>query len=617
MRMSRRRLLAGLAAAPALRALPSRAEEAGTYRGSGIAIHGDPKYKPGFAQFDYVDPAAPRGGSFWYAIGDATFDNLNPFILKGTAAGGIADLVFATLMRGADDEPFSNYAWVAKSIEVPKDRSWAAFEIDERARFHDGTPVTAEDVKFSFEILVSDKAHPTYAQYYKSVAKAELAGPGRVRFRFKEGANRELPLILGQLPVLSKAYWAKRQFDRPTLEPPLGSGTYKIAQAEPGRFVLFERIKNHWSDALPACRGYDNFDVIRYDYYRDETVTREAFKAGEYDWRAEEQALAWATQYDIAPVRDGRLIKRAIPNARPQGLQAVVFNRRRPIFADWRVRRALTLLFDFEWTNRNIFYGQYTRALSYFCNSELGSRGLPEGQELEVLRPFKGRVPDTVFTEPYTLPVYSGDGDIRDGLRRAFALLKEAGWEFRDGSMVEAKSGRPLRFEAIVATQGDERYLLPYFRNLARLGVKAGVRLTDPTQYQKRVEGFDYDVIMASWGQSESPGNEQRSMWSSAAADTTGSENYIGIKDKAIDELVDLVIAAPDYAALVARTRALDRVLLHHHFVVPCWYIDKDRLLWWDKFGLPPPHRRGTSYRIWWYDAAKAARLKGQIRSER
>ncbi len=615
-KLSRRRALAGIAGgAVTVSAWPRALAQADeTIKGPGIAMHGAPKYKPGFAHFDYVNPNAPKGGAIWEAVGAATFDNLNPFILKGTAAGGVASLVFATLMRAGDDEPFSYYAWIAKTIETPKDRAWAAFEIDERARFHDGSAVTADDVIFSFETLVGEKAHPFYRQYYKDVVKAERAGPLTVRFTFKEAGNRELPLILGQLSVISKAYYSKREFDKVTLDPPLGSGPYKIGQVAPGRYVTFERVKDYWAADLPASRGYDNFDLVRVDYYRDETVAREAFKAGEYDYHDENQALAWATQYDTAAVREGLLIKRAVPNTRPQGMQALVFNARRPNFADWRVRRALALVFDFEWTNKNIFYGQYVRTRSYFANSELASEGLPAGEELKILERFKGRAPESVFKEPYTLPVYAGDGNIRDGLRQALALLKDAGWEFKDGRLM--KGGSAMRVEALLQSQADERYILPYAQNLKRLGIVVDVRLVDPTQYQKRVEKFDFDLVNSGWGQSESPGNEQRSMWSSAAAETEGSQNYIGVKDTAIDELIDLVINAPDREQLVARTRALDRVLLHHHFVVPAWHIDKDRILYWDKFGLPEPHQRGTSFRYWWFDAAKAERLKGRIRSQ-
>ena len=439
-RWTRRHVLAGFAgtAAAASAWRPAFAETAGeTFKGPGLAMHGEPKYKPGFAQFAYVNPAAPKGGSLYTGVGDATFDSLNPFILKGTKASGIETYVFDTLMSASDDEPFSYYALIAKSIETPKDRAWVAFELDERARFHDGSPLTADDVIFSFETLVSDKAHPSYRQYYRDVVKAERAGPSTVRFTFKSAGNRELPLILCQFQIMSKAYWAKREFDKVTLEPPLGSGPYKIGQLQPGRFIAFERVKDYWAAGLPAARGYDNFDVIRVDYFRDTTVAREAFKAGEYDYHYENQALAWATQYETAAVRQGLLIKRPVPNSLPQGMQAFIFNTRRPMFADWRVRRALALAFDFEWTNKNLFHGQYVRTTSYFANSELAAKGLPEGEELKILERFKGRVPDSVFTAPYALPVYSGDGNIRSGLRDALALLKDAGWEFKDGKLAK------------------------------------------------------------------------------------------------------------------------------------------------------------------------------------
>jgi len=315
-------------------------------------------------------------------------------------------------------------------------------------------------------------------------------------------------------------------------------------------------------------------------------------------------------------VREGLLIKRAVSNIVPYGMQGFVFNARRPQFADWRVRRALAHLFDFEWTNKNLFFGQYLRCKSYFANSELASEGMPAGDELAVLERFRGRIPDTVFKEPYTPPAYAGDGNIRDGLRAALAQLKEAGWEFKDGRMLELKSGRALRVEALFQSQSIERVVLPLAQNLKRIGIPMELRLVDPAQYEKRIEKFDYDLIIQEWLQSESPGNEQRSMWSSAAAGTDGSQNYIGVNDKAIDELIDLVIAAPDRPQLVARVKALDRVLLHHHFVVPGWYTADDRILYWDKFGLPEPHKRGTSFRHWWYDAAKAQRLKGHIRSQ-
>ena len=609
---------AGLAAAAALGPALARAQSAApdVTKGHGIAMHGAPKYEAGFTHFEYVNPQAPKGGANYQGVGGATFDNLNPFILKGTGGGLISTLVFDTLMKSSSDEPFSMYGLIAKTIETPKDRSWVAFELDERARFHDGSPITADDVVFSFETLVSDKGHPQYRQYYHDVTKVEKTGPRAVKFTFRSAGNRELPLIVGQLAVFSKAYWSSRQFDQVTLERPLGSGPYKLGELSPGRYIAFERVKDYWAADLPANRGYGNFDVIRLDYFRDATVAREAFKAGEFDYRAENQALAWATQYDTDAVRQGLLIKQEVKHSRPAGMQAFVMNTRRPLFKDWRVRRAVTLMFDFEWTNKNLFYGQYVRTKSYFANSEMAATGLPEGAELKILERFKGRVPDTVFTEPYTLPVYAGDGNIREGARQALALLKQAGWEFKGNDLVDAKTGEPFRFEILTESQAFERVYAPFVQNLKRIGITAALRLIDPVQYQKRNEKFDFDMVTEVWGQSESPGNEQRSIWSSAAADTEGSNNSIGVKDKAIDELVDLVINAADREELVASCKALDRVLLHNHFVVPSWHSPVDRLVYWDKFGVSPPHRRGTSWLTWWFDPGKAARLKGRIRSQ-
>lgn len=608
---------AGLAAVSALGPNLARAQaaEPEIYKAHGMAMHGPPKYRADFTHFAFVNPAAPKGGSMYQGAAGATFDSLNPFVLKGTTASGITSFVFDTLMKSAADEPFTMYGLIAKTIETPRDRAWVAFELDERARFHDGSPLTADDVIFSFQTLTSDKAHPVYRQYYHDVVKAEAAGPRAVKFTFRAAGNRELPLIVGQLPVISKAYWANRQFDQVTLDRPLGNGPYKIGDMVAGRYIVFERVKDYWAADLPVNRGYSNFDTIRIDYFRDATVAREAFKAGEFDYRAENQALAWATQYDNDAVRQGLLLKREIPHMRPAGMQCFVMNTRRGQFADWRVRRALTLMFDFEWTNKNLFYGQYKRTTSFFANSEMAATGLPEGDELKILERFKGRIPESVFKEPYTLPVYAGDGNIREGARQALALLKQAGWEFKGSELVD-KAGKTLRFEILTGSATFERVYLPFIANLKRIGVAAELRLVDPVQYQKRVEKFDFDMITDGFGQSESPGNEQRSFWSGRAADTEGSNNTIGIKDAAIDEIIDLIINAPDREQLVARCKALDRILLHHHFVVPSWHLATDRMIYWDKFGVSPPHRRGTSWLTWWYDAGKAERLKGRIRSQ-
>jgi len=608
---------AGLAAVSALGPALARAQaaEPDLYKGHGMAMHGAPKYAADFKHFAFVNPSAPKGGAIYHGAPSATFDSLNPFILKGSPVTTVASLVFDQLMKSAADEPFTMYGLIAKSIETPKDRSWVVFEIDERARFHNGSPITPDDVIFSFQILTSEKAHPSFRQYYHDVVKAEAHGPRGVKFTFRVAGNRELPLIMGQLSVLPKAYWANRQFDQVTLDRPLGSGPYKVGDFVAGRYIVFERVKDYWAADLPVNRGYSNFDAVRIDYYRDATVAREAFKAGEFDYRAENQALAWATQYETEAVRKGELVKREVPHSRPAGMQCFVMNTRRSLFKDWRVRRALALMFDFEWTNKNLFYGSYKRTTSFFANSEMAATGLPEGEELKILERYKGRVPDSVFTEPYTLPAYSGDGNIREGARQALALLKPAGWDFKGNALVNAK-GEPFRFEILTGSPTFERVYLPYIQNLKRIGITAELRLIDPTQYQKREQTFDFDMITDGFGQSESPGNEQRSFWSSRAADTEGSQNTIGIKDPVIDELVDLIINAPDREQLVARCKALDRVLLHHHFVVPSWHLAVDRMIYWDKFGVSQPHRRGTSWVNWWHDAGKAERLKGRIRSQ-
>jgi microcin C transport system substrate-binding protein len=608
---------AGLAAVSALSPALARAQSAEPeiYKGHGAAMHGPPKYKADFTHFEFVNPQSPKAGAIYHGVPASTFDSLNPFVLKGTSVTVVASFVFDTLMKSAADEPFTEYGLIAKTIEFPKDRAWVAFELDERARFHDGSPITADDVIFSFEMLTSDKARPFYRQYYYDAVKAERMGPRAVKFTFRAAGNRELPLIMGQLPIISKAFWSTRQFDQVTLERPLGNGPYKIGDLAAGRYIVFERVKDYWAADLPVNRGYDNFDTIRFDYFRDATVAREAFKAGEFDYRLENQALAWATQFDTEATRKGELIKLEVPHQRPAGMQCFVMNTRRAQFRDWRVRRALALMFDFEWTNKNLFHGAYKRTLSYFANSEMAATGLPQGAELQLLERFKGRIPDSVFKEPYTLPVYSGDGNIRDGIRPALALLKEAGYDFKGSELVD-KAGKPIRFEILIGSPAFERIYLPYIANLKRIGILVTPRLVDPTQYQKRIENFDFDMTTGGWGQSESPGNEQRSFFSSKAADTIGSNNTPGIKDSVVDELVDLVINATDRDDLVMRCKALDRVLLHHHFVVPSWHIAADRMIYWDKFGVSRPHRRGTSWVNWWYDAGKAERLKGRIRSQ-
>lgn len=588
---------------------PSRSQTAAARGASahGLSMYGDLKYGPGFRHFAYASPDAPKGGDVRLAaIG--TFDTLNPFVLKGVAAAGIAEL-FDTLTVGSADEPFSQYGLVAESIEAPADRSWVAFGLRPEARFHDGSPMTADDVIWTFETLKT-KGHPFFRSYYAQVVKAEKASERKVRFTFGPGDNRELPLIVGQLPVLSRAYWSKRDFEKTTLEPPLGSGPYKVEAVDAGRSITYRRVKDYWAAKLPVKVGTDNFDTIRYDYYRDITVAVEAFKGGEYDFRAENVAKNWATAYNVPAVAQGLIKKEEIRNEVPTGMQAFVYNTRRPMFQDPRVRRALAHAFDFEWTNRNLFYGAYSRTRSFFSNSELASSGLPGPDELRVLELFRGKVPEEVFTKEYRPPTTDGSGNNREGAREALNLLKEAGWVVKGQKLVNATTGEPLAFEILLSDPTWERIALPFAKNLERLGVTARVRTVDTAQYQNRIDGFDFDMTVWLWGQSLSPGNEQRDLWGSAAAGVRGSRNLAGIRDPVVDRLIDLVITAPDRKSLVARTRALDRVLLWGHYVIPHWHIQAFRVAYWDKFGRPattPKYALG--FDTWWIDAKKEAAL--------
>ncbi|WP_018717257.1 extracellular solute-binding protein [Arhodomonas aquaeolei] len=574
-----------------------------------VAMYGSPKYPSGFEHFDYVNPDAPKGGTLRLAnTVAATFDSLNPFILKGNPA---ADLTrtYDTLTVRSLDEPFTEYGLVAKDIEIAPDRTWVRYRLRKAARFHDGEPITAEDVAFSFRIL-KEKGHPQYRSYYKDVTGVDVEDAHTVTFHFASGDNRELPLILGQLPILPKHYWAERDFDKTTLDPPLGSGPYRIAEVDPGKRIVYERVDDYWAKDLPVNRGRYNFERISYDYYRDATVAVEALKGGAYDMRIENVAKNWATAYNIPALEEGRLVKQSIDHNLPFGVQGWFFNTRRPVFQDPRVREAIGYAFDFQWTNRNLFYGAYKRLDSYFANSELAARGKPSGAELKLLEPWRDQLPERVFSKAYTPPSTAGEGGLRDNLRRAVALLNDAGYAIRDGRMVNEDTGKPLSFEILLDSASMERVTLPFVKNLERLGIDATVRTVDPTQYQNRVQRFEYDMIAERIAQSLSPGNEQRAYWGCEAAKTPGSQNYAGICSPAIDALIDKVIHAPDREALVTRTRALDRALLWGFYVVPHWYSGSFRLVYWDKFGQParnPPY--GLALDSWWVNPEKAAAL--------
>ncbi len=566
----------------------------------GLALHYDLKYPPDFTHFDYVDPEAPKGGELRLA-GIGTFDSLNPFILRGTPPLGIG-MIFETLTERSQDEPFSEYGLIAESMRIPEDHSWVAFTLREEARFHDGSPITEEDVIFTLHLLQT-KGHPFYRAYYANVASAEKIGPREVRFSFGEAVNRELPLIIGQMPVLSKAYWENLDFERTTLDVPLGSGPYRITRVEPGRSITYQRVEDHWAADLPVNRGRYNFDVMRYDYYRDVNVALEAFKAGQYDFRQENVARNWATGYDGPALRQGRIVMEEIAHELPTGMQGFVFNTRRPMFRDPLVREALAEVFDFEWSNANLFHGAYTRTRSYFSNSELASTGLPSPEELDLLEPRRDILPEGIFTTKFQPSVTDGSGNIRENLRRALALLEQAGWTIsgRDRKLRHASGGEALEFEILLNDSVFERVCLPYARNLERLGITARVRTVDATQYQNRMNDFDFDMTVGLFPQSLSPGNEQRDFWTSEAAATAGSRNIAGVRDPVVDELVDLVIAAPDRDGLISRTRALDRVLLRGHYVVPHWHSREFRVAYWDKLARPEINPRyGLALDAWW-----------------
>ncbi len=578
----------------------------------GLTLMETLKYGADFTHLDYVNPNAPKGGVVRrYVL--HTFDTFNPYIIKGNPAVGIS-FVYETLMTSANDEISAEYGLIAKTIEVPDDLSYTIFNLRPEARFHDGKPITADDVVFSFDLL-RKKGRPFYRFYYANITRAVKLGPHRVKFEFTGPPNRELPQITGQLPVLPKHYWQGREFDKTTLEKPLGSGPYRVSKFEPGRFVEFERVKDYWGENLPIRVGLNNFDRMRFDYYRDQTVALEAFKARQYDFRTEGSSLVWATGYDFPARKAGLAMTAEVPHARPTGMNAFVLNTRRPIFRDRRLRQALAYAFDFEWSNRNLFYGQYTRTTSYFSNSELAASALPDAAELALLEPLRAQVPEEVFSKVYSPPATDGSGKVRRNLRKAARILRKAGWRVKDGELIDPKSGKPVAIEILLVSPQFERIVLPFARNLKRLGVAARVRTVDQSQYINRIRSFDFDVIVGGWGQSVSPGNEQRDFWSSSAADRKGSRNTVGIKDPAIDALIEKIVAAQDRESLVVATRALDRVLQWNHFVIPQWHISFDRIAYWDVFGLPAKHPKyGADFMSWWIDPAKRASLAARVK---
>jgi len=615
MRIKRRHVLAGGAAlwagggigGPAI----LRAQTSSKVHVShGMAMHGEPKYPADATTPDYVNPNAPKGGSVKFGT-QGTFDSLHPFILKGVPAAGVGAL-WETLCWHARDEAFTVYGMIAETIEWPDDRSWVAFNLRPQAKWHDGTPITVEDVIFSLETLKA-KGPPMYASYYGDVLKVEKAGPAKVLFTFRGGAvNRELPLIISELPILPSKWWASRDFEKVSLEPALSSGPYKVDSFDVGRSIIYRRVPDWWAKDLWMNRGRNNFETLRYEYYRDAEVVFEAFKGGETDVRHENSGRNWMTRYDIPAVKDGRIRRDEIPHELPQPMQGFVLNLRRDLFRDRRVREAICLMYDFEWQNKNLSYGFYKRTRSYFGNSELEAKGLPSPEELKILEPLRGKIPDEVFTAEYNPPVTDGSGNIREQARKAIALLKEAGWEIKDGKMTD-KAGKKVAFELLLNDAAFERLALPFKQNLERIGVDMSVRTVDASQYKRRTDTYDFDMTIDLWAQALSPGNEQREFWGSKAADLPGGRNTIGIKDPAIDQLIELIIAAPDRESLVMRTRALDRVLQWHQFVIPQFRSGKELVAYWNRFSRPEKAAKYSpiAFDTWWLDEAKDRALQG------
>ncbi|SHN70859.1 extracellular solute-binding protein [Bradyrhizobium erythrophlei] len=625
MTLNRRHLLQGGAVAAIAPALGSasgfsiiasaNAQAGGPAWRHGLSLFGDLKYSADFKRFDYVNPDAPKGGMA-RQISLGTFDNFNIAVsgVKGSIAPAVG-LTYETLMERAQDEVATEYGLLAEAAQHPDDFAWVTYRLRKEARWHDGKPVTPEDVIFSIEML--KKLSPMYASYYRHVAKTEKIGEREVKFTFESPGNRELPHIVGELVVLPKHYWdgtdsqgRKRDISQTTLEPPLGSGPYRIKEFVAGRSVKLERVKDYWGANLPVQVGHNNFDELRFEFFRDNVVALEAFKADQADWIAENSAKQWATAYEFPAVAEKRVVKEEFPVSDSGRMQAFVPNLRRDQFKDARVRQALNFAFDFEEMNKQLFFGQYSRINSYFQGTELACSGLPEGQELAILETVRDKVPADVFTKAYQNPVGGNPDAVRTNLRESARLLKEAGFEVKDRKLVDT-AGKPVTIEILVEDPSTERIALFFKPSLERIGVTASIRVVDDAQFENRKRNFDFDMIVDVWPESLSPGNEQREYWGSQAADVSGSRNTIGIKNPAVDALIDKVIFAKDRAELVAATRALDRVLLWNFYVVPQFTYGFTRYARWDRFSHAelPKYARSGLPSLWWYDAEKAARI--------
>ncbi len=553
----------------------------------GYAKHGDLKYPATFTHFDVVNPCAPKGGEYKHAI-VGTFDTLNPFLLKGTAPPGIRDIAFESLLKRSPDEPLSVYGLVAESLEVAPDVSWVIFNINPKAKWQDGMPITAKDVAFSFATLF-EHGTPGMKMYYKKVDKVEVLGPLKIKFTFKKVDGKydiEMPIIIGIMGLFAEHDLKGKDFEKTGLTPLVSSGPYKIAKVEPGRSITYQKDPNHWSADLPVNKGYFNFETLHFDFYKNAAVAFEAFKAGEVYAREEKDAGKWKKQYDFPAVKQGKVVLLEIPHRHQVGMQAFAFNTRREIFKDPRVRRALAYAFDYDWLNKHLFSGGMTRTTSFFDNTELAAKGLPEGKELALLEPYRAQLPREVFEKPYTLPTFEKGS--RENLKIARELLKEAGWVIKGGKLINEKTGKPFTFEILLNVPENEKTALAFARNLKQLGIQATVRTLDASQYENNRVNMNFDMIMHFWGHTMSPGNEQAFYWSSKAADEPGTRNYPGIKSAVVDALCEAVNSAKTREDLIPAIKALDRVLLWGHYVIPLGHNTKDYVAYWNITGSPP-----------------------------
>ncbi|MBX3503833.1 MAG: ABC transporter substrate-binding protein [Parvibaculum sp.] len=565
-------------------------------------MHGEPLYPEDFTHFAYANPDAPKGGAITYGAA-GSFDSLNPFIVRGTSALGLREHVFESLLARGYDEPFSLYGLLAETVEVPDDRSWVAFTLNPEARFSDGMPVTLDDVVFSLETL-RDKGRPNYKTYYSKVERIERIGERTIKLHFTPDGDREIPMILGLMPIIPKHVYEKRDFGAANFETPVGSGPYMVERTVPGRRIVYRRDPAYWGRDLPVNAGHYNIDIVTYEYFRDTNSSFEAFKTGVYHARPEDDPGRWATNYDFPALRDGRVRKETFQTGLPSGMYALVFNTRRPVFADRRVREALIELFNFEWANRNLYFGSYVRTQSFFDNSELGSAGrAADTRERELLSLYPAAVTEEIMAHGWQAPRGDATGQDRAARARAIALLKEAGYELRNGVMTNVKSGRPLRFEILVATPPEERLALTYTRMASRIGLSIAVRNVDPSQYQERRNNYDYDMIFNSWFSSLSPGNEQSFYWGSAAADMPGTRNYMGAKEPAVDAMIEAMLAARTREDFAAAVRAMDRVLLSGAYMIPLFHQPEQWVALWRKVKLPEKTSLyGYRSSTWWIE---------------